>query len=46
MNSRSIISQLLKELMQAQTDSEELRRRVRKILIRSKHKDEDDDDPE
>ena len=46
MNTRMIIRQLVKELMQAQTDPEELRKRVRKILTRRKHKDEDDDDPE
>jgi hypothetical protein len=46
MNSRAIVRQLVKELLQAQADSEELRKRVRKILSRRKHKDEDDDDPE
>jgi hypothetical protein len=44
MNTR--IMQLVKEVIQAQSDREELRKRVWKILNRRKHKDEDDDDPE
>jgi hypothetical protein len=46
MTSRAIVRQLVKELMQAQSDADELRKRVRKILNRRKHKDEDDDDPD
>lgn len=45
MDSRAVVRQLVKELMQAQPDAEELRKRVR-ILNRRKYKDEDDDDPD
>jgi hypothetical protein len=46
MNTRMMIRQLVREVIQAQADREELRKRVWKILNRRKHKDEDDDDPE
>jgi hypothetical protein len=46
MDARTIVRELVKELMQAHADDEELRKRVRKILTTRKYKDEDDDDPE
>jgi hypothetical protein len=46
MNTRMIVRQLVKELMQAHLDAEELRKRMRKILKTRRYKDEDDDDPD
>jgi hypothetical protein len=46
MDSRTIVRELVKELMQAYANDAELRKRIRKILTARKYKDEDDDDPD
>jgi len=46
MDSRAIVRQLVKELMHAYANNDELRKRMQKILRPGKYKDEDDDDPE